>query len=127
MLDSHSYNETITTLCGISPDEILLHDGSRTKVLSRKIEDRMSTEGARVLFISRQYFDQDRGADMLKKVLVGDVDADLVAKYTVLAGSFCLLRYLENCRGNAFARHSLRYANPNLKMCPTHSQLHAPS
>ena len=55
-----------------------------------------------------QYFDQDRGADLLAKLTVGDIDADLVAKYTVLAGAHCLLRYIENCQGFSFASHSLR-------------------
>ena len=62
-----------------------------------------------MLFISRQYFDQDRGADLLlNKLLQGEVDADLVAKYIVLSGAYCLLRYIENCSGSAFAAHSLR-------------------
>lgn len=107
MIDSHSYNEAISTLTNINPNEILLHDGCKNRILSKKIEDRMS-ETARVLYISRQYFDQDKGADMLKKVIVGDVDADLVAKYTVLAGTYCLLRYIENCEGSTFGRHTLR-------------------
>ena len=36
---------------------------------------------------------------MLKNVLVGNVDGDLIAKYTVLAGTYCLLKYIENCEG----------------------------
>ena len=107
MTDSHSYNEALTTLSGLCPNEILLHDGCKNKTLSKKIEDSLG-KTARVLFISRQYFDQDRGAEMLKKVVLGDVDADLVAKYTVLAGAYCLLRYLENCQGSTFGRQSLR-------------------
>jgi DNA mismatch repair protein MSH4 len=107
MTDSHSYNEALSTLSNLNPDEILLHDGCKNRILSRKIEDHLA-EKTRVLFISRQYFDQDRGADMLKRVIVGDIDADLIARYTVLAGTYCLLRYLENCEGNAFGRHSLR-------------------
>ena len=45
---------------------------------------------------------------MLSRILVGQVDSDLVAKYTVLAGSYCLLRYIENCEGTNFAPKSLR-------------------
>ena len=56
-------------------------------------------------------FDQDRGAEMLKKVLVGDVDGDLVAKYTVLSGAYCLMRYIENCSGSSIAPHSMRFIN----------------
>ena len=106
MSDSHSYTETMATLFAISPHEILLHDGTRTRILSQKIEASFGQEsrqqgggsGVRgsaagsVIFISRMYFDQDKGAELLKNVIVGKVDADLVAKYTVLAGCFCLLR-----------------------------------
>lgn len=35
--------------------------------------------------------DQDKGAELLKKVLCGYVDADILAKYTVLAGTYCLV------------------------------------
>jgi hypothetical protein len=45
---------------------------------------------------------------LLSQVLCGRADADLVAKYTVLAGSFCLLRYLENCTGSKITDNSLR-------------------
>lgn len=85
----------------------MLHDGSRNRVLTKKIEKECRSDSS-VVFISRQYFDQDRGADYLKTTLQGEVDSDLVAKYIVLSGSYCLLRYIENCSGCAFAQHSLR-------------------
>jgi len=114
--------------------------------LSKKLENEFQKRSS-VVFISRQvsalfwnnvvadfcfvlqYFDQDRGADLLKKVinnifsiiiqyfkhlsyllkvLVGNVDADILAKYTVLSGSYCLLRYIENCHNSSFASHSIR-------------------
>lgn len=43
------------------------------------------------------------------QLVVGHVDADLIAKYTVLSASYCLLRYMENCNGFSFAAQSLRY------------------
>jgi len=71
MSDTHSYMESLSTLQSIGPNEILLHDGSRDRVLTKKIiENFPVSENARILFISRQYFDQDKGADMLKKVLL---------------------------------------------------------
>ena len=96
MSDTHSYAESLTTLRSLSPNEvksdsvlyyafmtvkwsskffyyqILLHDGSRSRILSKKILALFpeTNSGARVLFISRQYFDQDKGADMLKKVII---------------------------------------------------------
>lgn len=46
---------------------------------------------------------------MLRRVVTGKVDTDIVAKYTVLAGSFCILKYVENCRGSNFSVKSIRY------------------
>lgn len=46
------------------------------------------------MMMSRQYFDQDKGAELLKEVLL-KVDNDLMERYTVLSSSFCLLRYLQ--------------------------------
>lgn len=109
MSDTHSYTECVTTLRYFQPNEILLHDGTRGRVLSNKVlENFPPHQDCRVVFISRQYFDQDRGADLLKKVVAGHVDADLISKYTAVAGSYCLLRYVENCSGINFASHSIR-------------------
>lgn len=47
-----------------------------------------------------------------QQVLVGEVDGDLIAKYTVLSGAYCLLRYIENCNGVAFSDHSIRCPPP---------------
>lgn len=45
---------------------------------------------------------------MLKKVIVGKVDEDLLAKYTVLSGAFCILKYIENCQSSNFPPLSVR-------------------
>jgi len=96
----------------ISPHEILLADGNEGKTLSKKVENMASDEEfgkkTSVIYISRQYFDQDKGADMLKRVVVGVVDSDTVSMYIVLAGTYCLLRYIENCAGSNYASNSLR-------------------
>jgi DNA mismatch repair protein MSH4 len=42
------------------------------------------------------------------QVVAGSIDADVVAKYVVLAGCFCLLRYVENIVGSSFSEHSIR-------------------
>lgn len=90
--DSHSYSEALGTLQGLAPDEVLLHDGTRDSVLARKVEALSGSaagggEGSgcvgSVVYISRMYFDQDAGATELARLVVGAVDADLVAKYTV--------------------------------------------
>lgn len=58
--DSQSYSKTIAALRVIEPDEILLHDGTRDRVLSTKIVGEFHGKTSRVLFVSRQYFDQDK-------------------------------------------------------------------
>ena len=41
--DSHSYMNTLSIIADTKPDEILLHDGSRNNVLSKKIENEFAT------------------------------------------------------------------------------------
>lgn len=107
--DSHSYSETISTLRMIEPHEILLHDGRKGSTLTRKLELHFSNGAltTRILYISRQCYDQDRGAEMLKRVMIS-FDSEFLAKYTVLAGAFCLLRYIESNSNINFGRNSLR-------------------
>ena len=108
--DNHAYTESISIINSLDPSEILLHDGCKNRILSQKIEfiTSTNTDSCRVIYISRQYFDQDLGAELLKKIVIGEIDSDLVAKYTVLAGTFCLLRYIENCSGVNFQPYSMR-------------------
>lgn len=46
---------------------------------------------------------------MLRRVVAGKLDQEMVARYTVLSGSFCLLKYVENCRDCSITPQSLRY------------------
>ncbi len=48
-------------------------------------------------------------SDILQ-VVCGNMDSDIVAKYVVLAASYCLLRYMETTLGHTFAPHSVRCA-----------------
>lgn len=115
--DTHGYAETLSMLHELSPNEILLPDSTKQRVLTTKILEAFPPSqlglptkkvSSKVTFISRQYFDQDKGVDMLKRVIIGEVDADLVAKYTVLAGSYCLLRYWESISNTIIQKHSIR-------------------
>ncbi|CAM9603702.1 unnamed protein product [Ectocarpus sp. 4 AP-2014] len=109
--DSQSYAKTLAALQSVDPDEILLHDGTRGRVLASKVVGafhQIEKSCCRVLFVSRQYFDQDKGAELLKRLASGSVDADLMSKYTALAASYCLIRYVENSTGSTFADASLR-------------------
>jgi DNA mismatch repair protein MSH4 len=114
LTDNHSYSQTISTLHVLVPDEILLHDGCKTRVLTQKIIDSFVASDCRVFFISRQYFDQDRGAEMLSKIsLPHSVDSDLIRRYTVLAGVYCLCRYIENIHNFLFGENTLRIKHAN--------------
>ncbi len=109
--DSHTYGETLNSLALADPDEILLHDGTKNTVLSKKISAMFDDDSnARVVYLTRSLFDQDRGAELLKKIVSGinRVDSGLMAKYTVLAASFCLIRYVETVQGISFAENSLK-------------------
>jgi DNA mismatch repair protein MSH4 len=108
MIDNHSYAESINTLQELEPNEILLHDGRREGILTNKIKQTFSESSVTILFMSRQLFDQDKGASKLENVLVGSVDQDLVAKYGILSGSYCILQYIENVSGCEFSHHSIR-------------------
>ncbi len=111
LADSHTYVETLNTLAAIDPDEILLSDSTRDGVLSQKIQSvfRGNNNTASVVFVTRSLFDQDRGVELLRRIVSGikNVDADLLAKYTVLAASFCLIRYIEIGLGATFADSSV--------------------
>ena len=51
---------------------------------------------------------------MLTKVLfVHSVDSELIHRYTVLAGSYCLLRYIENVHNFTFCEHTLKIEHAN--------------
>jgi len=97
--DSHSYAETIDLLLELRPREILLHDGSRKKPLARKVQQlsrtpEMESRYYAPVFVARGYFDQDRGADLLRKLSMNSLDQDLFDSYIFLASAHCLLKYM---------------------------------
>ena len=109
--DHHGYAETLDLLEELQPSEILLNN--RTEgLLSMKIKEQYSGErhcaNASIMMMSRQYFDQDGGAEMLGRVLLVPLNSEHMSHYTLLAGAFCLLRYLENCSGANFPSGSVR-------------------
>jgi hypothetical protein len=42
------------------------------------------------------------------QVQLGTVDSDIIARYIVLSGSYCILKYVEQITGSQFPDHSLR-------------------
>ncbi|CAM9366652.1 unnamed protein product, partial [Chrysoparadoxa australica] len=59
-------------------------------------------------YVSRHYFDQDRGLEMLKAISAFTLESSITASYIVLASCYCLLRYCENITGSSFAPGSMR-------------------
>jgi DNA mismatch repair ATPase MutS len=57
---------------------------------------------------SRAYFDQDRGAEFLRRVSVTSIDSEVLARYTVLGAAFALLKYVETTSSLTFPRASVR-------------------
>ena len=84
-------------------------------MLPQKIQNYFSGNNtASIVFVMRSLFDQDRGVELLRRIVSGikNIDADLLAKYTVLAASFCLIRYIEIGLGVTFADNSVNLTFP---------------
>eukprot|EP00554_Chaetoceros_debilis_P011522 CAMPEP_0194105350 /NCGR_PEP_ID=MMETSP0150-20130528/5553_1 /TAXON_ID=122233 /ORGANISM="Chaetoceros debilis, Strain MM31A-1" /LENGTH=1464 /DNA_ID=CAMNT_0038793161 /DNA_START=358 /DNA_END=4752 /DNA_ORIENTATION=+ len=61
-----------------------------------------------VKFVPRSYFDQNKGADILRRVArEGAYDASIVEEYILLSSSHAILQYLQICLGANFCRNSL--------------------
>lgn len=121
--DNHRYVATVDTLRGIAPDEILISESCKQRVLTRRICAAFREAGggdasaAKIAYVSRTLYDQDAGAEMLRRVLTdGTVDEDVLSRYIVLAACHCLLKYIESTSGTHFASNSVR-----LRLDPTSS------
>mmetsp|Transcript_5712 Transcript_5712/g.10818 ORF Transcript_5712/g.10818 Transcript_5712/m.10818 type:complete len:659 (+) Transcript_5712:382-2358(+) len=123
------YSETIAFLEMMQPDEILLNEGRKNSQLCQKvlqlfgnmdnvdlesnsIKTRDLTGACRtntvVKFVPRSYFDQNRGAELLRHVArEGAYDATVLEEYILLSSSYALLQYMQICLGADFARNSL--------------------
>lgn len=114
LVDNPTYGETTDLLAQLSPDEILLHGsscvGPNKSLLFRKIEAWRTTSSEccpEIRPVSRAYFDQDRGAEFLRRVSKTQVDSEVLARYTVLGAAFALLKYIESASSMTFPRASV--------------------
>eukprot|EP00804_Cyclotella_cryptica_P011454 CCRYP_016393-RB/>CCRYP_016393-RB protein AED:0.23 eAED:0.23 QI:109/1/1/1/0.6/0.5/6/1021/1134 len=65
-------------------------------------------ENTIVKFIPRYYFDQTKGADLLRKLSRPETyNATLVEEYILLSSSYAVLQYAQLCLGAGLTRHSL--------------------
>ena len=61
-----------------------------------------------VKFVPRSYFDQTKGAELLRKLAREDTyDASLVEEYILLSSSYAVLQYAQLCLGAGLTRGSL--------------------
>ena len=136
--NGQSYAETIAYLALLQPDEVLLNEGRYHSPLARKVLQHFDTQrrshrrstrsrnegGATdgtstaapgdedatvVKFLSRSYFDQTKGADLLRRVARQDTyDIALVEEYILLSSTHALLHYTQLTLGAvAFTPHSV--------------------
>lgn len=107
-LPTHTHVETLDLLMELRPRKVLLHDGSRKRPLATKIQSLVRTalapaaasvsRGAGTqpraaaaaaaavtpsacVFVSRNYFDQDKGAELLRRLSVDAIDAEMLDSY----------------------------------------------
>ena len=61
-----------------------------------------------VKFVPRSYYDQTRGAELLRRITrEGTCDASVAGEYILLSSAHAVLQYAQLCLGAAFARGSL--------------------
>jgi DNA mismatch repair protein MSH4 len=61
-----------------------------------------------VKLISRSYFDQTKGAELLQRVVREETyDASCSEEYILLSSTYALLHYTQQCLGAAFSKHSV--------------------
>ena len=123
--NGQTYAETLAYLQMLKPHEVLLNEGRKNSPLARKIVQLYESQtpsnvspGGRledaaeehpvVKFISRSYFDQTKGAEMLAKLARTDTfDPTLVDEYILLSSAHAVLFYAQQTLGVSVARKCL--------------------
>ncbi|KAL3908467.1 MAG: hypothetical protein SGILL_008469, partial [Bacillariaceae sp.] len=143
--NAQTYAESIACLSILEPHEILMNECRQHSPLARKVlqhckfqrqsaretaEESNATRDVDGLpvtttlkFISRAYFDQTRGADLLRRLARKDTyDNSLVQEYILLSSSHAVLHYTQRCLGLSFMSNCLDIrtclADPNGTMRP---------
>lgn len=109
--NGQSYAETLACLEILQPHEILLNEGRSNSPLARKILEAFQSDGEDgcvVKFISRSFFDQTRGAELLRRVCRADTyDPTIVEEYILLSSVHAVLHYTQSTLGGSFAKNTL--------------------
>eukprot|EP00934_Nitzschia_sp_Nitz4_P003972 Nitzschia sp. Nitz4//scaffold166_size90379//12662//15701//NITZ4_005047-RA/size90379-processed-gene-0.104-mRNA-1//1//CDS//3329538166//3962//frame0 len=125
--NGQTYAETLAYLEALKPDEVLLNEGRKNSPLGRKIQQFYANEveddtiprahaasdqeprcSTVVKFVPRSFFDQTKGAEMLRKLSRTDTyDATILEEYILLASSHAVLHYTQLTLGVHFSRRTL--------------------
>ena len=124
--NSQNYSETVSFLSILSPDEVLINEGRKHSHLAQKVverfrhrkeagEDTISNDNDHrptstvVKFISRAFFDQTKGAYLLRKVARQDTydSKSIVQEYILLASSHAVLQFVQTSLGLSIANQCL--------------------
>jgi DNA mismatch repair protein MSH4 len=123
--NGQNYAETISCISVLSPNEILMNEGRVNSPLARKVvqhckhlqgaeettreEDDTLASSTVVKFVSRAFFDQTKGADLLHKLARKDAyDCKaLNQEYILLSSTHAILHYTQRCLGLSFMNNCL--------------------
>lgn len=115
--NGQNYAETMSCLAVVAPNEILMNEGRRNSPLAQKVmqhwkhregdneeENDVPPSSTVVKFISRAFFDQTKGADLLNKLVRKETydSRALVQEYILLSSSHAVLHYTQKCLGLSF-------------------------
>jgi DNA mismatch repair protein MSH4 len=123
--NGQNYAETLSCISVLSPNEIIMNEGRMhsplaTKVLqhckhlegvegtTRTVDDSPATATV-VKFVSRAFFDQTKGAELLQKLARKDsYDSNaLNQEYILLSSTHAILHYTQKCLGLSFMNSCL--------------------
>jgi DNA mismatch repair protein MSH4 len=118
--NGQNYAETLSYLSILAPNEILMNEGRMHSPLARKVqqyykqgegveEPNAENDTTVVKFISRAFFDQTKGADLLRKLARKDTydSKELIQEYIFLSSSHAVLHYTQKCLGLSFMNNCL--------------------
>ena len=129
--NGQTYAETLAYLEMLKPHEILLNEGRKSSPLAKKVfqlfgietishyaddkenyqanlESAPCKSSTVIKLISRSYFDQTKGAELLRRVARSETyDATMVEEYILLSSAHAVLHYTQHCLGATFARNCL--------------------
>lgn len=89
-------------------DDLFRDDGDDSSTIVNTLGGGACRTSTVVKFVPRAYFDQTRGADLLRRVArEGAYDATVVEEYILLSAAYAVMQYSQHCLGASFCRNTL--------------------